>query len=233
MLLDRKRVKFWQKWVFGFMAVIMAAFLIMIPINRSLGCGGGTTSAMAQINSEIAKYQAQTAAERTNADAWVNLAENYMLRANQQAEGSAAQKSDWLAAAEAYKKAVKLLAKEKGAAFKQKRLDNLEQLATVYLDLKDYQSAVGVYQEITALRSKDAQSFFDLATVALNAGDTNTALLAFTRFLELDPTSPDAAAVKQWIKQQTSSASPSPSPSASSSATASPSPSPSSTGSNQ
>lgn len=228
MLLDRKRVKFWQKWVFGFMAVIMAAFLIMIPINRSLGCGGSSTSsALAQINGEITKYQTQTATDPTNVDAWVNLAENYLLRANQQAEGSAAQKADWLAAAAAYKHAIKVLGKQKGAAAKQKRLDQLDQLATVYLNLQDYQSAEGVYQQITALRDKDAQAFFDLASVAINAGDTKTALLAFTKFLQLDPSSPDAAAVKQWIKQQTSSASPTPSPNASTS----PSPSPSSTGS--
>ena len=28
MLLDRKRVKFWQKWVFLFMAILMAGFLV-------------------------------------------------------------------------------------------------------------------------------------------------------------------------------------------------------------
>jgi tetratricopeptide (TPR) repeat protein len=225
-LLDRKRVKFWQKWVFGFMAVIMAAFLVMIPITRYSGCGSGssTASALEQINKDIAKYQAQTTANPADADAWLNLAEGYVLRANQQAQGSAAQKADWMAAIAAYKSADRLLRKEKGLAAKQKRLDNLQQLSTVYLDLQDYAGAVKVYQLITALRPKDAQAFFDLATIAINAGDKATAMLAFTRFLQLDPTSPDAAAVKDWLTQATAKPTPSPT------ATASPAPSPSSSG---
>jgi tetratricopeptide (TPR) repeat protein len=213
-LLDRKRVKFWQKWVFGFMALIMAGFLVMIPINRSLGCGGSTTSAMEQIDKEITKYKTQTAADPTNEVAWINLAENYVLRANQQAEGSTAQRTDWLLAADAYKAAIKLLKKQKGdTVARQKRLDTLEQLASVYLLMKDYSSAVGVYQQLSSMRPDDPQTYFDLGTIAINAGDKNTALLAFTKFLELDPSSPDAAAVQGWIDSATASPTPSPSPS--------------------
>lgn len=215
MLLDRKRVKFWQKWVFAFMALIMAGFLVMIPISGSLGCNSDTTSAFEQIDAEIAKYKAQTVADAADVDAWLGLAENYVLRANQQPPGSDAQQSDWLMAVEAYREANRLLRKEKGAVAKQKRLDTLEQLVTVYLNMQDYQSATGVYQQITGLRPKDAQSFFDLASLAINAGDVQTAMLAFTRFLELDPTSPDAPAVRDWIEANTATASPSPSPSSS------------------
>ena len=212
MLLDRKRVKYWQKWVFGFMALIMAGFLVMIPISSYTGCGGsGVSSAVEQINKEITKYKAQTAADPTNVDAWLALGENYTLLANQQVEGSDAQKVDWLAAIDAYKTADELLQEQKGAAIKQKRLDLLEQLAGVYLNMQDYAGAVGVYQEITGLKPKDAQGFFDLASIAINAGDKNTAMLAFTRFLELDPTSPDAQAVKDWLVQATASPTPSPS----------------------
>ena len=217
MLLDRKRVKFWQKWVFGFMAVIMALFLVMIPINRYVGCGNSASSALEQIDKEITKYKTQTTTDPTNVDAWLSLAESYQLRANQRAEGSAAQKADWLAAVAAYKAADKILRKVKGAAAKQQRIDSLQQLAGVYLNMQDYPSATGVYQKITGLRPKDAQSFFDLGTVAINAGDKQTALLAFTRFLELDPTSPDAGAVQDWITSQTAPPSPSPSPTASAS----------------
>lgn len=228
MLLDRKRVKFWQKWVFGFMAVIMAAFLVMIPIQHYVGCGGSTTSsALEQIDAEITKYKTQTATDPTNVDAWLSLAENYTLRANQQPEGSKAQKTDWLLAVEAYKKADELLQEQKGAAIKQKRLDTLESLAGVYLNLQDFAGAVGVYQQITGLRPKDPQGFFDLASIAINAGDKATAMLAFTRFLELDPNSPDAPAVRDWLTQAT--AKPTPSPSSSDvTLSASPSPSPSS-----
>lgn len=212
MLLDRRRVKFWQKIVFGAMAVLMAGFLIFGYSGVLNGCdfAGPQQSATDQLDQQIAKYAAAVKTDRKDVAAWTSLAENYVLRANQQAQGSDAQTADWRQAVIAYGRADKLLAKQKGAAAKQQRLDTLEQLVGVHLYLQDYQAAVTTYGEITGLRPKDAQSFFDMATVAINAGDTKTALLAFTRFLELDPTSPDAPAVKDWMQQNAPSPSPSP-----------------------
>lgn len=212
MLLDRQRVKFWQKWVFGFMAIIMAGFLIMIPLSsRVSGCGGGSTSAAKQLDKEIARYQAAVKADPKNVDSWRSLAENYVLRANQQGQGSAAEQADLRTAAQYYEKAAKLLGKRKGAAAKQLRLDTLQQLVSVYVSLKDYQLATSVYGQITALQPTDAQSFFEMASVAISAGDTNTALLAFTRYLKLDPHAPDAQTVKDWIAANSGKPTPTPS----------------------
>ena len=221
MLLDRQRVKFWQKWVFGFMAVIMAGFLVMIPLSNNMGCGG-STSATKQLDADIAKYQAKVTADPKDVASYRSLAENYVLRANQQAQGSAAQEADWRTAAQNYERADKLLRRQTGVEAKQLRIDTLQQLVSVYLFLKDYQLATSVYGQITSLKPKDAQSFFDMATVAISAGDTNTALLAFTTFLKLDPTSSDAAAVRDWIAANSGTPSSSPTP------TSSPAPSPSS-----
>jgi len=213
-LLDRQRVKFWQKWVFAFMALIMAGFLVMIPLSNNLGCGGAT-SATGQLDKEIARYQAAVKADPKDVASWRSLAENYMLRANVQPQGSAAQEADWRTAAQHYKRAAKLLSKQKGAAAKQLRLDTLQQLVSVYLFLQDPQLATSVYGQITALKPKDAQLFFDMATVAISAGDTNTALLAFTTFLKLDPNSPDAPSVREWIVANSSKTTPTPTPSSS------------------
>jgi tetratricopeptide (TPR) repeat protein len=133
--------------------------------------------------------------------------------ANQQ-EDKNAQQGYWQKAVVAYKKADAILAEQKGSAVKKQRLEVLQSLVSTYLYLNDYTSATAVYGDITSLTPKDAQSYFDMATVAINAGDTNTALLAFTKYLELDPTSADAAQVKAWIKQNTpkSTSTPSPSP---------------------
>ena len=214
MLLDRQRVKFWQKWVFGFMAVIMAGFLVMIPLSNNSGCGGAT-SATEQLDKEIVKYQAVVRTDPKNVAAWRALAENYALRANSQQPGSAGEQADLRTAAQNYEKAVKLLAKQKGAAAKQLRLDTLQQLVSVYISLKDFQLATSAYGKITALRPKDAQSFFEMASVAISAGDTNTALLAFTRYLKLDPNAPDAQTVKDWIAANSGTSTPTPSPSSS------------------
>lgn len=217
MLLDRRRVKFWQKIVFGFMAFLMAAFLIVGYSGVLNGCTffNSAKSAQEELQTTITKYKNATATDPQNAAAWSNLGKNYVFYANQQQGDAAGQKASYQQAVAAYKKADAILAGQKTAAAKKKRLEVLNELVAAYLYLQDFQSATTAYGEITDLKPKDAQSYFDMASVAINAGDTNTALLAFTRFLELDPTSPDAAQVKAWIKQNTpkSTATPTPSPS--------------------
>jgi tetratricopeptide (TPR) repeat protein len=202
-------VKFWQKWVFGFMALIMAGFLIMIPVSGNMGCNG-TSSASDQITKDIAKYEAAVKTDPKNVEAWRSLGDSYVLRANQQAQGSDAQKADWRMAALDYRRAARLLAKQKGATLRQLRLDTFQQLVSVYLYLQDYQQASGVYAQITALTPKDAQSYLEWADLASKAGDTNTALLAYGKFLEIDPKSSYAPAVKAWIKEHSSKQTPAP-----------------------
>ncbi len=215
MLLDRRKVKFWQRIVFGGMAFLMAAFLVVGYSGVLEGCNlfsSAEESAIEQIDQQIAKSDAAVKADPKDATAWISLGSDYLERANVQPQGSEAQTADWNKSAAAYARADKLLSKQKGQAVKRQRLDVLEQLASVHLFLQDYQSATSVYGEITGLRPKDAQSYFEMASVAINAGDTSAALLAFTRFLELDPQSPDAPAVKDWIEQNA----PSPAPTGSS-----------------
>jgi cytochrome c-type biogenesis protein CcmH/NrfG len=209
-LLDRRKVKFWQRIVFGGMAFLMAAFLVVGYSGVLEGCDfmGAEESATDQIDQEVARGEAAVKADPKDATAWASLGAGYVERANMQAQGSEAQLADWQKATVAYRRAGKLLAKQKGQAVKQQRLDVLEQLVSVQLFMQDYQAATSTYGEITGLRPKDAQSYFDMATVAISAGDTNTALLAFTRFLELDPESADAPAVKDWIEQNAPSPAP-------------------------
>jgi len=213
-LLDRRKVKFWQKIVFGFMAVLMAGFLIFGYSGVLNGCSffNSAQSATEQLQQTITTYKTAVANDPQDSASWVKLGDNYVLLANQQQQGSGAQTSYWEQAIAAYKEADAILAKQKGKAAKEQRLNVLQQLVSTYLFLKDYQSATKVYGDITALKPKDAQSYFDMATVAINAGDTDTALLAFSKYLELDPNAPDAPQVKAWIEQNTPKSTASPSP---------------------
>jgi tetratricopeptide (TPR) repeat protein len=213
-LLDRRKVKFWQKIVFGFMAVLMAGFLIFGYSGVLNGCSffNSAQSATEQLQQTITTYKTAVASDPQDSASWVKLGDNYVLLANQQQQGSGAQTSYWEQAIAAYKEADAILAKQKGKAAKEQRLNVLQQLVSTYLFLKDYQSATKVYGDITALKPKDAQSYFDMATVAINAGDTDTALLAFSKYLELDPNAPDAPQVKAWIEQNTPKSTASPSP---------------------
>jgi cytochrome c-type biogenesis protein CcmH/NrfG len=213
-LLDRRKVKFWQKIVFGFMAFLMAAFLVVGYSGVLNGCTffNGTKSATEELQKTITQYQNAVAANPQDATSWTKLGDNYVLMANQ--SDTNVQKDYWQKAVVAYKKADTILAKQKGSAIKAQRLSVLQSLVSTYLYLNSYSEATSAYGEITSLKPKDAQSYFDMATVAINAGDTTTALLAFTKYLELDPNSQDATQVKAWIKQNTpkSTSTPSPSP---------------------
>ena len=126
---------------------------------------------------------------------------------------TAAQQTYYEKAVAAYKEADAILAEQKGTEAKQKRLALLDDLISTYLYLSDYEAATAAYGEVTSLKPDDAQSYFDMATVAISAGDTTTALLAFGKFLELDPTSPEAAQVEQWIEDNAPKSTPTPSPS--------------------
>ena len=61
-------------------------------------------------------------------------------------------------------------------------------------------SAEGVYQRLVALNPSDATSQIQLGQAAQSAGDTKTAIAAFSAFLKLAPTDPLAAQVKQALK---------------------------------
>jgi len=213
-LLDRRKVKFWQKIVFGFMAFLMAAFLVVGYSGVLNGCTlfGEETSIEDTLNQEIATAKAATATSPADPAAWITLAEAYETRAGTRQQGSDLMTGDFTSAATAYRKAEALLAEQKGAAIKAQRLEILNQLATISAELNDTEAYIGALQDITSLTPKEPQAFLNLGLAARNVGDTTTALLALSRFLELDPTSPDAEDVKSIIDELAPQATPSPSP---------------------
>ncbi len=78
--------------------------------------------------------------------------------------------------------------------------------ADVYGRLQDAETkAVGVYRKLAAADPKDAQRQYLLGQTAQATGDTQTAIAAYKRFLVLAPEGPDAARVKQTLKQLTAS----------------------------
>lgn len=207
MLLDRRRVKFWQKWVFGVMAVLMALWLVSIPVSRWVGCGGEQKAA-STLDDRIAALERQIAASPDAVELRLELAESLRRRANQQVEGSDGRTADLAASAAAYEAYIKQLARTKGTKAEVKQAERLQvaallDLAKVYLTLGDYKSVTSVYGKLTALRPNDPEYFYDMGRVAINAQDTDTALLAFGRYLELAPDSPEAEQVQKWIDENT------------------------------
>jgi tetratricopeptide (TPR) repeat protein len=232
LLLDRRRIKYWQKWIYALMAVLMVAFLIYIPLG-SQGCGAARSTTSQNPNDHITALKKQLRANPGATAVMVALAQAYQLAAGQQATGSAQQKTDYANAAVYYKKYLDATKDQKSPQALRTRIETLQILASVYSNVSDYAKAVGVYEQLTAMQPQNADFFAQLGQFAISAKQTNIALLAFTRYLQLAPNSPDAKTIRDWVRKNTATASASPkaSPkataSASSTASAKPTTSPS------
>ena len=200
MLLDRKKVKFWQRIVFGAMAVLMAGFLVFGYSGALSSCqSGGVGTSTDDLDEEISILEQRLQVDETDTVAWGELGDALMSRGSAQQE-AAAQQEDWRRAVIAYERKVSLLEGEEGADAKSERRATLETLAGVYdVQLQDYEMAINVYGQLTSLAPKRSEYFLAMGMLAVSAGDTERALLAFSRYLQLAPDSPDAEFVKEWI----------------------------------
>jgi len=217
MLLDRERVRFWQKWIFGIMALLMASFLIFGYSGVLTSCRNKQPSGQvstAADNKALQDLKSQLAAHPKDYSVIEQLATLYSSRAGGDVQDSAAQKADYATSAGYYEQYLKVRAKAKGAVAARAREQATQQLGLIYSDLGDYAKAMAVYTKLTELKPKNPDNFLALGETAISAQDTTTAILAFGRYLQLAPDSPDAQSIKDWIKQQTASQS-SPRPSGS------------------
>jgi tetratricopeptide (TPR) repeat protein len=202
-LLDRRKVKFWQRIIFGFMALLMVLFLVGYAGFRFTGCGSTTTTAN-KLDDEIAALQKKVEALPDDLAARLALAEGLRRRAGQEVEDQAQRDDYLLAAADAYKAYIRRLAKTEGTKAEVREAERLqvaalEELVRIYQTMGDLEAVQQVYGQLTDLRPKDAEYFYNMGRVAITAGDTNTALLAFARYLELEPDSDEAAQVQEWM----------------------------------
>jgi tetratricopeptide (TPR) repeat protein len=215
-LLDRKRVKFWQKWVFLFMAILMAGFLIFGYSGVLQGCTNrvGLTQAN-PAEARVNDLTKQLAASPGDGPTMLALGEAYQQRAGLEQSGSAKAQSDYAQALAYYDKFLALPVAQQGTT-KKEAADNkvkaLENQAQIYVIQGDLAKVVTVYGKLTELRPKNADYFLAMGTAAQQTGDTQTAMLAFTRYLQLAPDAPEAATIKAWIKQQSNTSTATPAP---------------------
>ena len=225
MLLDRKRVKFWQKWIFLFMAILMASFLIFGYSGVLQSCSNRVGLSQANpYEQQIKELTAKVRANPNDGQAIFSLAEAYQAHASTQTTGSSAQSGDYANAIGYYERFLKLKKAQQGATPRASQIQALEALGQLYVAIGDWSKVVNVYERLTTIEPKKADYFYSLGVAAQQAGDTQQALLAFTRYLQLAPNSAEAATIRQWMKQQAQSASPGPSTSPTTSPTASPTP---------
>jgi tetratricopeptide (TPR) repeat protein len=213
-LLDRKRVKFWQKWVFLFMAILMALFLIVGYSGVLQGCNKNSGTPGGSIGDTINADKARLQAQPRDPAILTLLGVDYTSAAAGEPQGSTAETDDWSRAVGYYEQAYAVYAKQKGAPARQNAIATLNKIAPLYIQLKDYKNVVITYQRLVTYQPRNADNYFYLGLYALQAGDTKTALSALERNLKLDPNSANASAISAQIKQlKAATVSPVPTPS--------------------
>jgi len=214
MLLNRERVKFWQKIVFGAMAALMAGFLIFgySGVMQSCRNPGVVQTGNSALDKQL-KQAAQTL--KTNPKdptALFQLAQGYQAAGNSQTDGSAEQADDLSKALTYYDRYIKLPDATLGATAEDLRYSAYQNKIAAYTKLLDYAGVARTYKAMIKLRPKDAQLVLGLGLSQANAGLNADAVATLQKYLKLEPHSQYTKDIKAAIvKLKAAAASPSPS----------------------
>jgi cytochrome c-type biogenesis protein CcmH/NrfG len=198
-LLDRKRINKWSKRVALALAIVFGLSFVLLGVGSgtgvnwsdlwtSLSGNGAKSSTSGAPADRIKALQAQLATDPNNYDALVGIATQYQLL--QQLKQAATY----------YERAI---------VVKPTVIDPYTKLAVIYLDptVADNTSAIRVLNQLTTLDPGNAQAFLQLGIAQRNAGNTNAAILAWSKYISLDPSSDMAKTVQTQIDQLKAAAS--------------------------
>lgn len=189
MLMDRKKINRLVRWSALGLAIIFALGTVFLGVgsktgNIFSGCdksSGGSISAASSVDDKEAFYKDQVAQNPQDKDAMLALVTLY-------ADDSVGRYDDailWL---------------NKYIALDPKNTDQRLRIARIQMDKQqDNAAAVKTLNEVTAMDSANAIAFLMLGQAAKGAGQNQTAILAWGRYLELAPTSEYAALIKDEI----------------------------------
>ena len=180
MLLDRKRINRWAKWVALGLALVFGLSFVFMGVGTGVnvdwneiwnfvaGRDGTTNTGSAGPEDRIKTYEATLAADPNNVDALMGIATEY-------------------SSLDQPLKAAEYL--EKAAAVAPDNFDIYMRLASIYMspDSRDYQAAVRVLNQATSLQPNDPQAFLQLGAAQRGAGNVSAAILAWNRYLQLVP----------------------------------------------
>lgn len=197
MLLDRKRINKWSKWVAAILAIVFAISFVALGVGSGTGLNWGdlwgslsgdkSSSQAAPDTPEgrIKTLEAQLAADPTNVDLMLGIATQYEQLSQPQM-------------------AAQYL--EKAATIKPDDVLIFTRLGTIYLsaDSRDYNSGVRVWTKASELDPTNPAVFLQLGVAQRGVGNTKMAILAWNKYLELAPNGDMAETVKAQIAQMTS-----------------------------
>lgn len=191
MLLDRKRINKWAKWVALFLAIVFAGgFLFMgvgyggagFNVSEAFSCANENTVNSPQTPQErIAALEAVLAVNPYDTTTLLAIATIY------QQEGRpdlAAPYLERVIAADPSQKEIYL------------------RLANIYLssDIADYASAARVLNQATSVDPDNPDVFLKLGVAQRNLGNIGAALLAWQRYLALAPNGDMAEVIREQVE---------------------------------
>ncbi|GAB4242449.1 MAG: hypothetical protein Kow00129_00940 [Thermoleophilia bacterium] len=200
MLLNRRRINKWARWVALGLAIVFAVSFAFLGVGSGvpgmdftqLWTSNGSSSSRAagpeakSPEELIEEFEARVAQDPEDADALVGLGTQYLVLDQPDL------------AAQYFEKALEVRPEDAGV---------LRQLAAIYTspDSRNDEAAVRVLNKLTELEPGNADAFLQLGAAQRNLGNDKAAVLAWNRFLELAPESQMAETVQAEIERLSAS----------------------------
>ncbi len=193
MLLDRKRINRWTRWVAIVMAVTFALGTVFLGVgsktgNIFAGCSKSSPSSIS--SSSSVEEREQYYLDQINQNPQDNI--SMLALANLYADDTVARYDDAITWFNKY------------LELDPKNVDIRLRIASLDINkTQNFDAAVKTLTEVTAMAPDNAMAFLLLGQAAKSAGQNQTAILAWNRYLELAPTSEYASLIKDEISKLT------------------------------
>ncbi len=191
MLLDRKRIKRWTKWIALFLAIAFGGGFLFLGVGYG-GAGFNVSDAFSCANentvstadtpeARIAAFEQRLQQDPNDVEALLGLATIY-------------QNNGQLTAAAVYLEQVIVVDPS--------QKDVYMRLANIYLnnEVLDYQSAKTVLIKLTSVDPDNPDVYLKLGIAQRELGETEAAILAWQKYLQLDPNGDMADVVREQIE---------------------------------
>jgi predicted Zn-dependent protease len=200
LLLDRKKIRRWAKWVYLALAIVFALSFLFIGVGNGsgsfnifdIGCSNSTTASTEVSNSELQTLLDSLATDAANTDTMLKIAAYYqeLFRASEKTNTEVANK-----AIEYLNKAI-----ETDPTLAAVYLN----LGKLYIDISSFAEAAKILNQATSVDPNNPDVYLYLGTAQKSAGNTGAAILAWQKYLELTPAgSRQATAISNQLKEMT------------------------------
>ncbi len=202
MLLDRRKIRKWAKWIALGLAIIFALSFLFLGVGygggagfnvseifSGGGCSGNSTSE--ETGTELDTLLASLEADPDNTDLMVQIGDQYALRYDSESGAGA----DNLDKAAQYDE----MALSADAGLK----EAYQKLTAVYIDGYKYEDAARVLNKATSVDPDNPDVYFQLGYVQRNLGRTGEAILAWQKYLQLVPTGKTADGIRAALEEMT------------------------------